>query len=181
MPSFLPNVYFMATFSKFTAGNTLPHPFTFGGVVFNGGEPFFSITKLNHYDIAVYYSLLPKPVREKNRINVEAGVNARVVDYVAQIEQGGTEVQQTATLVSPLLYAGAQFKPVNTVSLEAEIRGMAFPREHFLDVIGRVKFFPVRPFFIAAGYRYDEMRLKRQDINASVRLAGPFVETGAEF
>ena len=179
MPAFLPNAYFMATFSKFTAQSTLSHPFTFGQVAFNGGQTFSSILKLNHYDLAAYYSLLPRPVR--GLVNVEAGVNARVVDFVAQIDQGATEVLQTSTIVVPLLYIGAQFKPVRSVSLEAETRGMVFAREHYLDIIGRVKFFPMRPFFVAAGYRYDEMRLKRHDINASVKLAGPFVEAGAAF
>ncbi|MDA8086991.1 MAG: TIGR04219 family outer membrane beta-barrel protein [Nitrospiraceae bacterium] len=179
MPAFLPNAYFMATFAKFSSRNTLSHPFTFGGVAFNGGVPFSSVLKLNQYDIAAYYSLLPGPIRDL--ANVEAGVNARVVDYDAQVDQGAAEVRQTATIVVPLLYTGAQFKLLRQLSVEAEARGMVFSREHYLDIIGRVKFFPVRPFFIAAGYRYDQMRLKRQDVNASLTLEGPFMEAGAEF
>ncbi len=179
MPLFLPNGYFMATFSKFTGQNTLSYPFRFDGAVFMNGIPFTSVTKLNHYDLAAYYSLIPFPLRD--RFNVEAGVNARVLDLVVQIDQGALQAMKTSTVVEPLLYIGAQFKPVGPVSLEAEFRGMVFPKEHYLDVIGRAKFFPVRPFFVSAGYRYDEMRVNRNDINAYFKLSGPFIETGAEF
>ncbi len=177
LPALLPNMYFMATFVKFKAENTLPHPFVFG-IPFAAGAPFTADTQLNHYDIAPYYSLVPRPAR--GIFNVDAGVNARVIDLKTSITQNGTFFIKSSTIVVPLIYIGARLRASSLVGIEGEARGMAFGSEHYLDLIGRIKILPVKPFFIAAGYRYDWMKIDRHDINVDARLAGPFVEAGID-
>ena len=178
LPGWLPNMYFMATFAKFSSENTLPHPFVSGGLYFSGGVPFESHTQLNHYDIAGFYSLVPPPSRKK--FNVDGGLDLRVISFNSSITQNRTTFFTSSTIVVPLLYLGARFRPFPLAGLEAEARGMDFGSEYYVDLIGRIKVFPVKPAFIAAGYRYDRMKIDRPDIRTDASFTGPFVEAGLE-
>ncbi|MDA8085220.1 MAG: TIGR04219 family outer membrane beta-barrel protein [Nitrospiraceae bacterium] len=178
LPAMLPNMYFMATFVKFQGENALPHPFAFGGAAFAAGTPFSSETQLNHYDITPYYSLIPWPARRI--FNVDAGVNARVIEYRTSVTQNNASVTESSTIVVPLLYVGARFRASSRLSIEGEARGLVFGSEHYLDLLGRVKLVPVRPVFIAVGYRYDSMRIDRHESNLDTEFTGPFVEAGID-
>ncbi|MDA8388935.1 MAG: hypothetical protein M0Z58_09795 [Nitrospiraceae bacterium] len=175
MPASLPDVYLMATFLRFQGENSMSHPFVFG-FPFQAGKPFTAETRLDHYDIAAIYSLVRPP--ERGLFNVEAGINARVIHFQTSITQGGTTFAFTDTFVVPLLYIGARFRASSLIGLEAEARGMAFGTEHYLDLTGRVKFLVLKPLFVAAGYRYERMKISRRDLSMNGGFGGPFVEAG---
>ncbi|MDO8747077.1 MAG: hypothetical protein Q7J70_05385 [Thermodesulfovibrionales bacterium] len=80
-----------------------------------------------------------------------------------------------------MVYIGAQFKPVDKLSLEAELRGIALGSNYFYDLIGRVKYKVAGPAFIAVGYRYEYIKIDKSDVKANLTLSGPFAEAGVEF
>jgi opacity protein-like surface antigen len=80
-----------------------------------------------------------------------------------------------------MVYVGAQFRPINKLSLEAELRGIALGSNHFYDLIGRVKYKAIGNVFIAAGYRYENIKIDRSDVKANLTFSGPFAEAGVEF
>jgi outer membrane protein len=117
------------------------------------------------------------------KFNLELGLNVRVVDFEAEVRQPSTGLSdsESITLPLPMLYVGAQLDPVEWLALEAEFRGITFDNDHMYDLIGRVKFRPKGPLFIAAGWRLQDVDIEEDDVRADVSFSGPFVEVGAEF
>jgi outer membrane protein len=155
--------------------------FTFGDRTFTGNTNFTSSLQLDHYDIAFYYGLPFVKTATLNKLNVDAGLNVRFIDLKAEVKQGAINESKSFTLPVPMVYVGAQFKPVEKLSIEAEIRGIAYGSNHFYDLIGRAKYKVFGPAFISAGYRYEDIKIDTKDVKANIRFSGPFAEVGVEF
>ncbi len=183
MPLVLPNIYFMATPMKFEADGSKDINFTFGDKTFVANVPFSSSARLDHYDIGLYYGLPFIKTATLGKFNAELGLNARIIDFHAEIRQPQTGISESKslTIAVPMLYAAAQLKPVKLIGIEAELRGIAYSSNHYYDLIGRVKVRPIGLAFIAAGYRYEDVKIDESDVKASMRFGGPFVEAGFEF
>ena len=180
LPLFLPNIYFIATPMEFAgSGNK---SFTFGGTPITGA--FDSKLKLDQYDLALYYSLPFLNTATLGILNVELGLNAKFIDFEAtatDISTPANSVSKKLSLPVPMVYAGIQVKPIKTISVEAEGRGIAYGANHFYDFIGRLKVKPIGPLFIAGGYRYESIKIDQSDVKADIKFAGPFVEAGVQF
>lgn len=186
MPLMLPNIYLMATPMKFEADGSKTTNFTFGDKTFDVTFPFSSKVQLDHYDIALFYGLPFIKTATAKKLNAEVGLNARIIDFKAEVkgkDTTGTQIQESKslTLPVPMLYIGAQFKPVKAVGVEAEVRGIAYSGNHYYDWIGRVKVKPIGPAFIAGGYRYEDIKIEKSNVKANLKFKGPFVEAGVEF
>jgi outer membrane protein len=188
MPLFIPNVYLMATPTEFNGtgikNTTLP-TFQFGNVAFDANVPFTSKLKLDHYDIGLFYGVPMLKTATAGVLNVEVGLNARIIDFKAEVTgtaNGQTTTESKAlTIPVPMLYAGVQVTPVKWFAAEGEIRGIAYGGNHYFDLIGRAKFKPYGPFFAAVGYRYDKVKIDVDDVKADATFSGPFGELGVEF
>lgn len=186
-PLTLPNIYLMATPMKFEADGNRSTNFTFGDKTFDVTAPFSSKVQLDHYDIALYYGLPLIKTASLKKLNIEIGLNARIIDFKGEVSGRdaitGLQVTESKklTLPVPMLYIGAQFNPVKFIGFEGEARGIAYSSNHYYDLIGRIKVRPIGPVFIAAGYRYEDIKIDESDVNASFKFKGPFVETGVEF
>ncbi len=176
-PGVLPNIYFMATPMKFEADSVLSRSFRFGDQTFNINEPFYSKVELNHYDIALFYGI----PTAGSPISLEVGLNARIVDFSAEIKSSLKDEKKSLTIPVPMLYAAVHIKPAGFLSLEAEGRGIAYSSSHYYDFIGRIKISPFGPFFIAGGYRYEDIKIDHDDVDAKVKFKGPFIEAGVAF
>lgn len=187
MPMLIPNIYLMATPMEFEGNGSKNTNFTFGDKTFTNNVPFASKLQLDHYDIALFYGLPFLKTATLGKLNAEVGLNARIIDFKSEIagRDAVTGLQTTEskslTLPVPMLYLGAQFKPVKVVSLEAEVRGIAYSGNHYYDLIGRLKIKPVGPVFIAGGYRYEDIKIDESDVKANFKFKGPFMEVGVEF
>ncbi len=181
MPSILPNIYLMATPSRFEAIGRKDVEFTFGGEQFQGGVDFYSKTRLDHYDIALYYGIPGLKKLTNGVLSAELGLNVRVMDLYAKVEQNDKSESKSVTVPIPMLYTGLQIRPVNLLSIEGELRGVAYSSNHYYDLIGRLKVKPVKYVFLAGGYRYQELKIDVSDVKSKVKLKGPFVEAGFEF
>lgn len=183
MPLWIPNVYLMATPVKFDGEGSKNISFSFGDKTFAANVPFSSSLKMDHYDVALYYGIPFLKTATLGIFNIEAGLNARIFDLKAEINQPSTGISdsKSLTLVVPMVYLGAQLKPIKYLSLEAEARGSAYNSNHYYDLIGRLKVQPFWPFFIAGGYRYEESKIDQSDVKANITLKGPFLEAGFIF
>lgn len=181
MPLIIPNIYLMATPMKFDGTGSKDVNFTFGDKTFTGNVDFTSELKVNHYDIAFYYGLPFVKTATLGKLNVDAGLNLRIIDLKAEITQASTYESKSFTLPMPMVYLGAQVKLIDKLSLEAEIRGIAYSSNHYYDLIGRAKYKVFGPAFLGAGYRYEDIKIDHKDVKANVRFEGPFAEVGVEF
>ncbi len=180
-PLFLPNIYLMATPMKFEETGSKDINFRFGDTTFTANVPFDSMVKLNHYDIGLYYSLPFINTATAGVLNMELGINARIIDLKAEVSQGNLSESKSFTLPVPMLYAAVQLNPAGFLSIEAEGRGIAYSSNHYYDLIGRVKIKPIGPLFIGGGYRYEKIKIDHSDVEASIKFKGPFVEVGMSF
>lgn len=190
MPLIIPNVYLVATPMAFEGKGNKSQNFTFGDETFNGNADFNSKVTLDHYDIALYYGIPFLKTATLGKLNVELGINARILDFSAevtgQVTSGPTATDSTSvTIPVPMIYVGAQINPIKLVSLEFEGRGIAYNNNSYYDFIGRVKVKPLgipllKPF-IAVGWRQESIKIDVDDIKADLKFSGPFAEVGVEF
>ncbi|MEE9524102.1 MAG: TIGR04219 family outer membrane beta-barrel protein [Thermodesulfovibrionales bacterium] len=183
LPLFLPNIYLMATPMEFDGEGSVDVDFEFGDETFKGNTPFDSRVRMDHYDITLYYNLpfIKKATLEK--LNIELGINARILDFEADIDQDLTGISESysITLAVPMIYAGIQIRPVKYFSIEGEGRVIAYSGNHYYDFIARAKITPFGPFFIAGGYRSENFKFNESDFEAEIVVDGPFAEVGIEF
>ncbi|UCH80198.1 MAG: TIGR04219 family outer membrane beta-barrel protein [Nitrospiraceae bacterium] len=186
MPGLIPNIYFIATPMKFEETGSKTTNFTFGDTTFDVTLPFDTLVQLNHYDIALFYSLPFVSLGSAGKLNADLGLNARIVDFKAEVS--GTDLlsnpiveSEEFTLPVPMIYLGLQIKPIDILALEGEFRGIAYNSNHYYDFIGRVKGKPLNQIFVAAGYRYEDVEIDESDVKASISFSGPFFEAGMEF
>jgi outer membrane protein len=185
-PLLFPNIYLMATPLRFSETGSKNTPFTFGNQTFDANFPFTSELKLDHYDLGLSYGIPVLKTATIGILNVDLGVNARVIDFKSRVtgqDSGGVTVTESKSLIIPvpMLYLGFQVKPLKWVAAEGEARGITYGGNHYYDLIGRVKLKPFGPLFAAAGYRYEKVKIDRDDVKADARFGGPFGEIGVEF
>ncbi len=186
-PLVLPNIYLMATPMKFEEDGSRSINFTFGDTTFDVTAPFSSKVQLDHYDIAFYYNLPLIKTATLKKLNIELGLNARIIDFEGEVSGQDTSTglqvteSKSLTLPIPMLYVGFQLNPIKLIAFEAEARGIAYSSNHYYDLIGRVKIRPLGPLFISGGYRYEDIKIDKNNVKADFKLQGPFIETGVEF
>jgi outer membrane protein len=182
MPAMIPNIYLMATPVIFEEDGSKNTSFKFGDKTFAGNESFSSKLRLNHYDVALYYGIPFLKTVTLGTFNMEVGLNGRILDIKEEIKQptAGTEWVSLAVPI-PMLYLGAQLKPMKYLSLEAEARGVSYSSTHNYDLIARLKVQPFGPVFLAGGYRYENVKIDQGDIKINMKIKGPFLELGFVF
>jgi len=185
MPLVFPNIYLMATPMEFKESTTRTEEFTFGGKTFEGETSFSSRLTLDHYDIGFFYELPLLKTVSLHRLNLEAGLNARIIDAKAAIGQDyqGESIyaKKSETIPVPMVYLGAGVYPMENFGIEVEFRGISYSDYELLSLTGRLKVKALGPMFIAGGYRYDSYDIKEDDLDIDVEFSGPFLETGFNF
>ena len=179
----IPNIYLMATPMEFDEAGIKSVDFTFGDQSFQADIDFESKLILNHIDVALFYALPFIPTATNKVLNIEIGLNTRIIDFKVEIEQPetGLEESEEYTVPIPMAYLAAQIIPFERIALEAEARGLTYSSNHIYSLIGRLKLKLFGPLFIAGGYRYDKIEIDEEDVEVDVCLSGPFVETGFQF
>ncbi len=177
----LPNVYFMGTPMEFEGDGTKTL-FTFGEKKITGD--FYSKVSLDHYDLALYYGVPLTGLASLGTLGIDLGINVRrmEIDMVVR-DKDNPAVQDSVdeTIYVPMGYLSVQFKPIEKLALEGEIRAIAYSENHYYDLIARLKYRFVGPAFATAGWRYEDLAIDEDDIRADVTVSGPFVEAGLEF
>jgi len=182
----VPSVYLMASPSEFDGDGLKDVDFSFGDFEFSANEPFYSKVTLNQYDIGLYYSVPLLKTATLNKLNIDVGLNARIMDIKGEIEQDSTVYGQvreetSETIPVPMLFLAAQFTPMERFALEAEGRGISIGGNTVMSVIARLRVKVFGPAFAAAGYRYDAIDIDENDVKLDTNIAGPFLEAGVKF
>ncbi len=181
LPLFLPNIYLMAAPSEFDGTGQRDVAFQFGDQIFQGNVPFYSKLTFNQYDVALYYGLPFLRTASLHKLNVDIGLNVRIVDLDAQVLQDGRSQKEDVIAAIPQLYIGMQLTPLDWLAIEAEGRGLAVGGNSAYSLIGRVRFNVFGPLFVAAGYRYDKLDVQEDDVDIEFTIQGPFAEIGLKF
>jgi outer membrane protein len=181
LPLFLPNIYLMAAPAEFEGTGFKAASFFFGDEEFTGGTSFYSKTTFNQYDVALYYGLPFVRTGTLNTLNIDLGLNVRILDLAVEMRQGSLFEQEDAVIPVPQLYLGVQLTPLDWLAFEAEGRGLTIGGDSMYSLIGRIRFNIVGPLFIAGGYRYDRIDVDEDDIKVDFTVKGPFAELGLKF
>ncbi|MDP2168675.1 MAG: TIGR04219 family outer membrane beta-barrel protein, partial [Thermodesulfovibrionales bacterium] len=122
MPLFIPNIYLMYTPMSFAGAGSKDASFTFGNQTFTANVPITSELTLDHYDIALFYGIPFLRTATAGVLNVDVGLNARIIDFKAKLDQNSLNFHESKsmTLPVPMVYVGAQIKPIKKVAIEAE-------------------------------------------------------------
>jgi outer membrane protein len=183
MPSLIPNIYLMYTPMKWSETGKKKVDFSFGGENFRGDVDFDSELKMNHLDAALYYGIPGLQTATANVLNIDLGLNFRLLDFKAEIEQDDIDEKESESyfLPIPMLFVGMQIEPLNWIGLDLEGRGIAYSDNHYVSLIGKLKVMPFGPIVVAGGYRYDNVKIDYQDVDIDADFKGPFAEIGLEF
>ena len=183
MPFLIPNIYLMYTPMKWDETSSKNVAFSFGGKNFDADVDFDSELKMNHLDAALYYGIPGIRTATADVLNIDLGLNFRLLDFRAEIEQDdiGQKESESYFLPIPMLYAGMQIEPLNWIALDLEGRGIYYSNNHYVSLIGRLKVMPFGPLFVAGGYRYDNIKIDYQDVDVDADFKGPFAEVGFDF
>lgn len=183
MPFLIPNLYLMYTPMKWSETGSKDVNFSFGGENFQGNVDFNSELKMNHLDAALYYGIPGVQTATADVLNIDLGLNFRLLDFRAEIEQKDIDQKESQSylLPIPMAYGGVQFEPVNWLALDLEGRAIAYSNNHWVSLIARLKVMPFGPLFVAGGYRYDNVKIDYDDVDVDADFEGPFVEAGFDF
>jgi outer membrane protein len=185
MPLFLPNIYLVAAPMEFEGTGTKSGTLNFGDTTFDFSLPLSTKITLNQYDVGFYYGLPFVKTGTLGKLNVDLGLNVRIVDFKASLTgtTGGVSAteSESLTLPVPMLYVGVQFMPINSLAIEAEGRGIAAGGNRLYSFVGRIRYNFAGPVFVAGGYRLDKVEIDEQDVVADIEFKGPFLELGLKF
>lgn len=183
MPRFIPNLYLMYTPMKWSETGNKDVDFSFGGQNFRANVDFDSELKMNHLDAALYYGIPRIRTATLGVLNIDLGLNLRLLDFKAEVEQDliGEIESESYLLPIPMIYGGMQIEPLDWIALDLEGRAIAYNNNHYVSLIARLKVMPFGPLFVAGGYRYDNIKIDYQDIDVDADIKGPFAEVGFEF
>jgi outer membrane protein len=183
MPLFIPNIYLMVTPMDFEGTGNKNVDFKFGDKTIIANIDFFSSLTLNNYDIVLYYGLPFIKTATAEKLNIDIGIDVRIYDVEALINQPATGLQesQSFTVPIPMVFLAAQIRPLEKFAIEAEGMGIAYSNEHIFSLIGRVRWDILKPLFLAGGYRYDDIKIDEEGVLVDVSFSGPFIEAGFAF
>ena len=184
-PLFLPNIYLMYTPINFSEAGIKSVNFKFGDKVFQADVDFDSELKINQFDVGLFWSLPFINTATADVLNIDLGLNIKLLDAKAAIDQKDLNLSESVSYLLPLpmLYTGMQIKPLKSIALEFEGRGVAYNSSYYVSLIGRLKVKPkfFGPVFVAGGYRYDSVKIDYKDLDINTEFSGPFVEAGLAF
>ncbi len=183
MPLMIPNIYLMATPMSFDGIGSKSTTFKFGDFNFTQDVDFYSKVDLSHYDIGFYYGLPFLGLATLKTLNVDVGLNFRIIDFAAEVRQDATGLSESEDVVVPLpmVYLAVQVKPGKRFSIEGELRGIMLGNNSYYSLVARLKAKIFGPVFAAAGYRYDAIDIDESDVKFDATIDGFFFEAGAEF
>lgn len=181
MPHVLPDIYIMATPLLFEGTGSKDAPFKFGGKDFKADESIKSSLDFTCYDVALYYGMPFLETATRDKFNLDLGLNMRIINFRAELEGATETARKSMSVAFPMLYVNARTMPVKRFAFELDTRVMVIEDDHMYSIILRLRAEPVGPMFLAGGYRYEDIKIERDDVRVKARFLGPFVEAGVQF
>lgn len=173
----IPVIYLMATPMEFKGDSK--QSFTFNNKTFTAGAK--TKLTLNQYDLGLYYGVPFLGLATLGSVHVNGGINVRMIEAKAEMSESGTTSTMNKTIPLPMLYLSADVSPVDAFAIEAELRGLSVGYGSIISAIARLRLNALGPFFVAAGYRYENISVDKDDFKTDITLSGPFAEVGFKF
>lgn len=183
MPFLIPNIYLMYTPMNWDETGSTNTNFSYGNKTFQANVDFKSKLKMNHLDFALFYGLPGVRTATADMLNIDLGLNFRLMDFKTEINQQdtGLKASESYFLPIPMVYGATQIEPVHWFALDFEGRGSAYKSNYYVSLIGRLKIMPFGPLFVAGGYRYDSFKIDYKDVDVDAEFRGPIAEIGFDF
>ncbi|MBI2118518.1 MAG: TIGR04219 family outer membrane beta-barrel protein [Elusimicrobia bacterium] len=183
LPLFLPNLYIAATPLKFDATGSKTVPFQFGNLSFSANVPFTSTLKLDHYDLTLFYGIPFIETVTDEKLRIDVGLNVRLIDFKAEINQAQTGLNESKSLAVPVPmgFLALQLKPIEKLSVGAEIKAIAYGKSRYYDANALVKYRILKFLFIGAGYKVQNITMNQNDVHTELEFSGPAAEVGIIF
>ncbi len=178
----IPGIYIANTPMEFEGTGQKDIQFSFGDENFNGSVPFTSKLNMDHWDVALYYGIPFLNLATIGKLNIDLGINVRLMDIKAEIEQTNIgKVSKHVSVPVPMAFVAVQVGPISKFSVEAEGRGVAYGDNQLISFIGRIKVHIFGPGYVAGGFRYDNLTIDESDVEIETTFSGPFLEAGLQF
>ncbi len=178
----IPDIYIMYTPIEFKGTGKTDKSFRLNEKKIATGTEFDSELKLNQYDLALYYSIPGLELATADTINIDIGIDARIINSYNKITQLSDSVSESSTELLPMIYGSLQVSmPTTSFGFEAEVRSNFYSRKHNYDVILKGRYNITEQLFFGFGYRYQKVRIEIDDIETDLTVYGPFGEVGVEF
>jgi len=184
----IPNLYLQFVNMDFSGSGRLQRTITIDNKTYTAGANITTDLKMDRYDVGIYYNVPMVNELTAGIVDLEAGINIRIIDFEAKVSDGTRTAKADAVIPLPLLYAGAEIKPpiVDFVSFMAEGKGIRYSDNYYYEFSAELRFKPVGLLvtdpFLAVGYRYE--RLKIDDIDGNygdIRIKQPYIALGLMF
>ncbi len=174
----IPGIYIVAAPMEFDGDALEDLEFTFGDEEFED-ESLYSKVTLNQYDVGLYYGLPLLNLATMGKLNIDLGLNARIMDFGAEIKGSSSGMEsKNIQLPIPMIFLSAQLEPMEKFAVEAELRGVQFQGNSIISFIGRLKLKVFGPAYGAAGFRYDSIKIDEESVLVETSFSGPFLELG---
>ncbi len=183
LPLFFPNLYMIANPMKFEGTQVRTTSFQYGDRTFSAALPYTTTLKLDHYDLTMFYSVPMLKTATDGILNVDYGINLRVIDFKGEIVQPDSGVSQSKSMAIPVPmgYFALQVSPIDFLEIDGELQGIGYGSNRYVDAIGLVKIKPIPLFFIAGGYSFQNIAVNQSDLVTDLRFGGPVAEIGIQF
>lgn len=170
---FVPNVRLDYTPMKFGATSAISDAKGVAG--FAAGTATNDIT-LNTLDVTPYYEVLD------NVVSLDVGLTVRSVSATVDTKQNGVSHSDSAAFALPMLYVAAEAKlPFTGLKANADIKYLGFGDNKYMDSKAKLTYEVIKGLGVEAGYRYQQLKLNKFDIDADVTFKGPFVGMNYNF
>lgn len=186
---FLPDLYLQYMPVKFTGSNRINRQIRYGNRTFQADTDVYSSIRLDHYDIGLYGNIALLSRISRGVLDPEIGLNVRVIDFEGKIRgiEAGTgqqiEESKSATVPVPMLYGALGINiPKTPVAFRAELRTLPVSEIKYYDIVAELRFRPVKPLYVSAGYHYEKLKIDRiSNVFTDIKVRGPYFMIGAEF
>ncbi|NPA58182.1 MAG: TIGR04219 family outer membrane beta-barrel protein [Aquificae bacterium] len=182
----LPNLKFQYLRMRFEGDGTVNRTITFGDITVNASDRIYSKLELDHYDFVFYYDL--PFIGLLQVVDVELGLNLRLVDFYAWGKSGTTGEEDSVSFVAPIpmLHGAVELKPIDLVSVLVEANGIVFQGHHYYDFSGELRLKPFRTpaldFFVGVGYKYEKLKIDDiDDVSTDLKVKQPYIVAGMLF
>jgi outer membrane protein len=179
----IPSIYLQATPLKFSGSGARSASFQYGDRVFSAAVPYSTSLKLDHYDFGIFYGVPFLKTATNGILDVDWGINLRVVDYKAEVLQPTTGLSESKsqTVPVPMGYLGLRVSPIDPVTVYGELRGIGYADNRYVDLAAGAKVKVFMFAYVGAGYKYQNFKINYADVDSDLRFGGPYAEVGVSF
>lgn len=178
---FIPNIRVKRTNLDLNGSGTLDEDFTLDDVSFPANTPIDSGIDLSHTDFTLYYGL-PELL-----VDIDLGATIRVFDGKASAVTTALQEETDLDFAIPMAYASVRVDlPMTGFYLGAEGNLISYDDNKLSDFTAKIGYSTdIVPFLadleLEAGYRTLDLELDDDDLEADIKLDGPFANLTLAF